>query len=131
MLPFEFTISQQTPIRARLQEWKAFVRATAQARWPEDHPPLAVPLQITVVYFHERERVRIDADNLLKPIQDALNGLVYVDDTQITDMRVRKTNMNGAIRPRFLSPMLATAFVRGEEFVYVRIEDAPDHQELL
>ena len=68
---------------------------------------------LTVVYYHERPAVRMDNDNLVKPIQDALIGLVYVDDRQITDTRVRKTSIDGAFRVRHMSAVLAEGFVRG------------------
>jgi hypothetical protein len=86
---------------------------------------------LIVVYFHDSSFTRIDTDNLVKPIQDALKGLVYVDDVWITDTRVRKTDLNGTFRPRGMSRVLADGFCEGQEFLYIRIEPAPDHQELL
>jgi hypothetical protein len=88
-------------------------------------------VQITVTYFHDGSAVRIDNDNLLKPIQDALNNLVYVDDRQITDCTVRKTDINGRFAVRGMPPLLAEAFSNGTEFLHVRIEARPDHGELL
>lgn len=73
----------------------------------------------------------MDNDNMVKPIQDALNGLAYADDRQVTDMRVRKTRLDGIFRVRGMSIIMAEGFVRGTEFLYVRIEEAPDHTELL
>jgi hypothetical protein len=73
----------------------------------------------------------MDNDNMVKPIQDALNGLVYVDDRQITDTQLRKTDINGSFRVRGMSPVLAEGFVKGVEFLYIRIEAAPDHEEIL
>ena len=73
----------------------------------------------------------MDNDNMVKPIQDALNGLVYSDDSQITDTRVRKTSIDGRFEVRAMSPVLAGGFVRGVEFIYVRVEAAPDPAELL
>jgi crossover junction endodeoxyribonuclease RusA len=75
--------------------------------------------------------VRIDNDNMVKPIQDALNGLVYEDDRQITDIEVRKTDINGSFRIRGMSPILAEGFIKGKEFIYICIELAPDHKDLL
>ena len=45
--------------------------------------------------YHEGESVRIDNDNMVKPIQDALIGLIYPDDRWITDTIVRKTSIDG------------------------------------
>jgi crossover junction endodeoxyribonuclease RusA len=93
--------------------------------------PYDGPLRIVVVYYHERQSVLIDHDNLIKPIQDALAGLVYQNDRQITDALTRKTNIDGRFRVRHLSKLYAEAFQRGREFIYVRIEEAPSHEELL
>jgi Holliday junction resolvase RusA-like endonuclease len=136
MLPFEFTIpgppvSQQTSNRANLQAWKGTVRAQAAARWPAGDAPHTEDVQITVTYFHDGPAVRMDNDNLLKPIQDALNALVYVDDRQITDCNVRKTDLDGRFQVRGMSPALAEAFSNGQEFLHVRVEARPDHGELL
>lgn len=136
MLPFEFTVdgppvSHQTRYAARLRAWKQTVRDAAAERWPSGTSPSVARLQITVTYYHDGVAVLIDNDNLLKPIQDALNGLVYEDDRQITDTVVRKTDLNGSFRVRGMSLVLAQGFVRGNEFLYVRVEVAPGHEELI
>jgi crossover junction endodeoxyribonuclease RusA len=73
----------------------------------------------------------MDNDNLVKPIQDALNALVYADDGLITDTSLRKTDLNGRFQVRGMSPILAEGFCSGEEFLHIRIEAAPDHGVLL
>jgi crossover junction endodeoxyribonuclease RusA len=136
MLPFEFTVdgppvSHQTRRAARLRAWKQAVRDAAAQSWPADTQPVTVQLKITVTYYHDGVAVLMDNDNLLKPIQDALNGLVYEDDRLITDTVVRKTDLNGSFRVRGMSLLLAQGFSRGHEFLYVRIEVAPGHEELI
>ena len=136
MLPFEFIVegpplSHQTASRRRLAAWRNKVRAAAQVRWKQSAIPAAERLQIVIVYYHDGESVRMDNDNLMKPIQDALNGLVYEDDRQVTDARVRKTSLDGAFRVRGISATLAIGFSRGVEFLHIRVDSAPDHEELL
>ncbi len=136
MLPFEFVVldspvSHQTNDCARLRTWRGQVATAAQQSWPVRQPLLDSPLKIIVVYFHNGSSVRMDNDNLLKPIQDALIGVIYKDDRQITDSVVRKTALGGAFFVRGMSIILAQSFARGREFVYLRIETAPDHRELL
>jgi crossover junction endodeoxyribonuclease RusA len=136
MLPFEFTVdgplvSHQTRNTARLRTWQQTVRVAAARRWPAGTPPVTERLRFTVTYYHDGISVRIDNDNLVKPIQDALNGLIYEDDRQITDTHVCKTDLNGSFRVRDMSPVLAEGFCRGNEFLYVRVELAPDHEELI
>lgn len=85
-LPWDFVVigvprSVQTKDKQLLDRWRSQVRAAAAAHWPLGEPPLTCKLQIHVTYFHER--APLDVDNMLKPIQDALNGLVYDDDSQL------------------------------------------------
>ncbi len=136
MLPFEFIVfgvpvSHQSANRLRLADWRNIVRVAAMRCWPTPHLPLTARLKITVVYYHEGDMTRLDNDNLIKPIQDALNGLVYVDDRQLTDTVVHKTSIDGRFFVRGISPIHAEGFIRGIEFVYIRLDEAPDHAELL
>lgn len=136
MLPFEFTVngppvSHQTRHASRLYAWKQTVRAAAARSWPAETPPLTARLKFTLTYYHDGVSIRLDNDNLVKPIQDALNGLVYEDDRQITDTIVRKTDLNGSFRVRGMSFVLAEGFCRGNELLYVRIELAPGHEDLI
>ncbi len=135
MDPFEFFVEgpplfQQTRNPGRLREWKEYVRAEAAKLWPIQ-AAVEIPVKLTVVYYHERQSVSIDHDNMIKPIQDALAGLIYRNDRQITDGQTRKTNIDGRFRLRRLSAVYARAFGGGREFVYIRIEEAPSHEELL
>lgn len=84
-----------------------------------------------MTYYHDGPAVRIDNDNLLKPIQDALNRFVYEDDVQITDTQVRKTDLNGSFRVKGMSPILAEGFCSGKEFLHVRVEHAPSHEDII
>jgi crossover junction endodeoxyribonuclease RusA len=136
MLPFEFIVegppvSHQTHNRARLQEWREAVATAARNRWPADEKPVDERTGIVVTYYHDGPAVRMDNDNLIKPIQDALSGLIYEDDRIITDIAVRKTDLNGEFRVRGMSPVLAEGFCVGKEFLHIRIEAAPHHGELL
>lgn len=136
MLPFEFIdvctpLSHQTKNRRRLQEWKLLVRESAQLTWPATTSPTTGELRITVQYFHERSSSRIDGDNMLKPIQDALTGLLYSDDSQIIDSITHKRNIDGAFQVRGISAVLAEGFIRGDEFVYVRLDNVTDKTRIL
>jgi crossover junction endodeoxyribonuclease RusA len=128
----EFTIlgppvSHQSRNRRNLAAWRAKVRAAAAKVWGA-RSPVGVPLKITVTYYHEGDGVRIDNDNWIKPIQDALNGLVYEDDRLITDTSLRKTSIDGSFRIRRQTLVLLEAFSRGEEFLHILVEQAPSHE---
>src|SRR4029077_7368667 len=134
MLPFEFIVpgipvSQQTRNRTRLRTWMATIKSRAAQAWPNGSGPTREAVKITVVYYYDR--IALDADNFIKPVQDALAGVVYLDDGQVSDVTIRRTNLSGSFRVRGMSSILAEGFTTGQEFLYIRIEAAPDHVELL
>lgn len=45
---------------------------------------------ILKMVFYRGDRRRVDLDNMVKLVTDAMNGLVYVDDNQIIEMTARK-----------------------------------------
>lgn len=124
MIPFDFVIegppvSHQTRNRARLQAWKQAVTNAARGYWPAGDAPSPDELTIVVTNFYETAAP--DVDNIVKPIQDALNGLVYNDDTQITDCHTRKRKIDGAFKVKGLSRALADGFVNYKDFIHVRV----------
>lgn len=133
MIPFEFIVngppvSLQTKRRASLQRWKATVRQEAERYWPVGDTPTRDMVRIIVTYYYVGES--LDVDNMIKPIQDALRGLVYDDDHIVTDCLGRKRDLDGSFRIKGMSTVLAEGFCRGREFLHVRVEEAPDHREL-
>ena len=71
-------VSAQTANRRALQAWKDRVRAACEAAWGVGQLPIEGGVTIRVTHYFE---VSIgDVDNLMKPIQDALQGVAYVND---------------------------------------------------
>jgi hypothetical protein len=103
------------------------VIAAAQAAWGTE-PPLDAEVLLHLTYFHED--APLDVDNMIKPIQDALIGIVYVDDKQVARVVSGRSDLNGTFRVRGLSQALASGFTSGGPFVHVKILPAPDSQEL-
>jgi Holliday junction resolvase RusA-like endonuclease len=83
-----------------------------------------VMLQIT--YFYDS--VAIDVDNIVKPIQDAIIGLAYLDDDQVTDVLVRKRSLSGNFRVENMTSTLAEGFTRRNEFLHIVVMNAPDQE---
>jgi hypothetical protein len=81
---------------------------------------------LAITYFYDS--VSIDVDNIPKPILDALKGLVYLEDDQVTDILCRKRNLNSDLRVENPSSVLADGLSRGNEFLHVVIEEAPDQE---
>jgi hypothetical protein len=104
------------------------VLAAAMGLWPTGRPPITTPVWVRITYFYEG--AALDVDNMVKPILDAIGGVVYVDDNQVSDSHARKRDINGSFRIKGLSQQLALAFSKGVEFLHVEIFDQPDPQEL-
>lgn len=127
MIHLEFTVegrpvSHQTATRRRVADWKATVRAVADSLWSGD--PLTGQLKFTLICFHERTEPPMDDDNMLKPIRDALNRLVDVDDSQIRHSETILHPIGEMFYVRYAPQPILDALGIGVEFVYVRIEDA-------
>ena len=126
-LPLEFAlegspVSQQTRCQARLRQWSADVRSTAERHW-DGSPPVAGPVMISVAYIFDS--TPIDVDNIPKPILDALTGLVYSDDSQVTDLICRVRNWHRSLRTTMPSRAFDEFLRNYNQFTYIRIVDAP------
>lgn len=133
MIPFEFIVdgppvSQQTRNRARLQEWKTIVKSAAQLYWSRAESPSDQRLKLSITYFYDSTSP--DVDNIIKPIQDSLIGLVYIDDEQIVDTACSKRDINGSFKVRGLSPVLAKGFSQENEFLFIKVEEAINLEEV-
>jgi crossover junction endodeoxyribonuclease RusA len=114
--------------RASRQRWQDVVRTAATAAWPDGNPPLDIEVQIHVTFYHDS--APLDVDKLLKPIQDALCGVAYHDDKQLTDTHGHLRDLNASYRVRGMTLAQAHGFSSGGPFVHVRIEMPPSSEEL-
>ena len=74
--------------------------------------------------------IDLDVDNIVKPIQDSLEGLIYINDSQVVEVRSLKRNLSGSFNIQDVTPILANALTSGREFVFLRIDTAEDLGEL-
>ena len=79
---------------------------------------------ISITYFYDT--VSLDVDNIPKPISDGLKGLVFVDDSQVTDCLCRKRDLKTELRIENPSAVLAEGLSRGTEFLYIVVDTAPE-----
>jgi hypothetical protein len=121
-------VSHQTNDKNNLKAWQKTVRSAAAKVWT--NPPLTGKLKFVLINFHEGEKPSLDDDNMVKPIRDALNQLVYEDDRQIRHSETIQVSIDAPVKIRKGSKVLLDAFWRGAEFLYVRIEEAPDFIQL-
>lgn len=100
IIPFEFLIprrpvSLQTKKRENLQAWKNFVRVEAEKVWQDRSVIKNGNLQLTLVSLCDD--FPADTDNIIKPIQDALVGLVFQDDSLVSDVESHRRFMSDRI----------------------------------
>lgn len=133
-LPWEFvtlgtpaSVQAGSPTRKR---WQMKVVQAAEAALPSGVAPLPSEhkVQIHIIYYYDG--ARLDVDNMLKPIQDALIGIAYEDDDQIIDTHGYVRDLNSPYKIRGMSRCLADGFSSGDPFVHVRIEWPGDIEEL-
>jgi crossover junction endodeoxyribonuclease RusA len=128
MLPFEFVIpqrpvSQQARRQQRLREWREFVAEQARQAIQAPRELATEPVSLRLLYFYDE--VALDVDNILKPIQDALIGVLIGDDSIVTDVELRRRGRRTEFTLGNVSPTLAAGLALGREFVYVALSDAP------
>ncbi|MBN3926467.1 MAG: RusA family crossover junction endodeoxyribonuclease [Nostoc sp. DedQUE04] len=137
MTRFEFIVngrpvSQQARKRGkgnRLQDWKKTVRQEAEKYWSSEQKTATGLVMLQITYFYDS--VQIDIDNIVKPIQDAIKGLAYVDDNQVSDLLVRKRNLSGNFRIENMTSTLAEGFASGNEFLHIVVIDAPNQEVII
>lgn len=133
MTKFEFIVdgppvSQQARRRERLNLWKITVREEAEKYWTSEQEITSGAVMLQITYFYDA--VKIDVDNIVKPIQDAIIGLAYLDDDQVTDVLVRKRDLSGNFKVENMTSILAEGFTRGNEFLHIVVINDPDQEVL-
>lgn len=133
MLPIEFTfegppLSFQSKNKTRKRAYKARIEAAARNVLPAGFVPIADEVNIVITYYYEGSTP--DIDNIIKPIQDALIDVIYLDDSQISDTRSRKKNIDSSYRIRNASLQIVQAFSNGTEFIHVKIDRHVHTQDL-
>ena len=102
------------------------MQRAAEQHWPTWVLPAAGPVMLTITFFYNE--TLIDVDNIPKPVIDALKGLVYQDDDQVTDVICRRRYLSGNFHVVNRSSALSEGLNRGNEFLYIVVEEAPDQE---
>ena len=115
-----------------MRQWRQDVRRAAAARW-ESELPHSGAVMATIIYFNGKQidGKQIDVDNIPKPILDALKGLVYPDDSAVTDVICRLRHLGDDLAIHNPTPVLVDALSSFAAFLYVRVEDAPGQEVVL
>ncbi len=84
--------------------------------------PLVGHLYIRLHYYYTDSRLRLDGDNLLKVVCDALKGCAYQDDGQIDEHHVHRTNLGISTTITDIpTPELFDYIARYKDFVIIEI----------
>ena len=86
-------------------------------------------LQLTLVYLSDVSPP--DTDNIVKPIQDALVGLVFSDDALISDVESHRRALNSTFDLTQLPQLVLAGIASGQECVYVRVSSSRPLEEYL
>ena len=73
---------------ARVKAWQEAVALAAKQEMA-GADPLAGPLAVEMA-FHLPDRRKRDLDNLSKGVLDGMNGIVFEDDQQVTELKLTK-----------------------------------------
>lgn len=117
-------ISNQSTGSSALLAWRAAVEAEVRKCWAA--PPLKGKLKAVVINFHTGDKPSLDLDNMSKPILDVMQQIVYDDDRQIRQAELTHVRIDAPFVFVGASKLITASVQAGNEFVYVRIEDAVD-----
>lgn len=109
--------------RARFKEWIDDLKTAARRVWP-GYPPFSHwYARMTIVFLCE-EKDRVDVDNVIKPIVDALETMYFGNDEMVSDVDSHRRYLNDAEPERGLPDLLREPWLERRPCAYVRIEDS-------
>ena len=97
------------------------MRSTASQRWGSG-PPITGDVMVVITNFFAGSVA--DLDNMAEPILDALEGVVYIDDYQVSDLICRNRNLNGDPRIPSPSQTMLARLSDPKPFVHIFVDDA-------
>ena len=116
------------------RRWRERVARAARERLQEEGGPTDQDLSVLIIYFYQGETT-LDVDNIAKSLLDGIKGVLFQDDQQVSELLVRKSRFGAGLSLTGASLYLLEAIERmaqeGSDFVYVRIDPAPDHSRIL
>lgn len=84
-------------------------------------PPVDGAVAVSMVYIFDT--VPFDVDNIPKPILDAMKGLVYSDDSQVSDLMCRKWYVEQNIHTAGVPHVFDEFYRSYSQFRYIRVDD--------
>ena len=102
------------------KQYKEQIKRIAQQTIRE---PFSGEVDIRLEYLYRNRLDRLDGDNLLKTICDALEGIAYMNDSQIVHHEVSAININSSftIRGVPLDQQIGDLFANKRSFTIIRL----------
>lgn len=122
-------VSDQTENRENRQAWKAYVYGRARTAWNHGLPLATGAYRLTLVYVCDDSPA--DVDNIIKPIQDGLEGVVFANDLLVADVDSHRRFLSDGIDVTNLPDLLFDGVVNGAECVYVAVSHSKPLEEYL
>ncbi|HEU4559982.1 MAG TPA: RusA family crossover junction endodeoxyribonuclease [Longimicrobium sp.] len=120
-------VSVRSKKRVARRNWIELVKSEANRVAPAI--PFVEPGLRLVIIFLWGATTLIDVDNVIKPIQDALSDVMYLDDAIITDVEAYRRTWTDPSHPEGLPLLLRQPWLDHEEYVYVRVEQRETDEE--
>ncbi len=109
----------------RYQKWIRTVRSAALKEWPSSKKPTNNPgviINITNYYTLSPP----DVDNIIKPILDALETVVYFNDQQVQKVTSEKFDLTNVSRIQNPSALLAAGLEKYTELLHIVVAWNPE-----
>lgn len=128
LFPIDFIV-KGTPLSLQASpaskiEWKKTIEIACRSVLPQPHMVSGELVSVTIYYFAP-EGADVDLDNIVKPILDAMNKLVYLDDGQVRGIIVQRFDPDTVVSFDNPSDMLLSAVANTAPVVYIRVSDDP------
>jgi Endodeoxyribonuclease RusA len=81
------------------------------------------PSRYSNCLLRPQKRGKMDADNASKPICDALQGVAYTNDNQVSARYARKRDISATYHVKGADPVILNAIQQGDEFVCIKIDN--------
>ena len=104
----------------RYQKWIRKVRAAAREQWPESVAP-GDSRNITVAIVNYYTLAPPDVDNIIKPILDGLETVVYLNDQQVYRVISEKFDRSNIDRIENPGALLTTALENYTEVLHIMV----------
>jgi len=110
-----------------IENWQNIVAFEAKKMMAEDNVKMIEGEVAITMYFYFNDKKRRDLDNLSKAILDALNGIAWKDDNQVTQLLAEKVYLPS---PPYVHVMINDwdAEARADELVAEMYGRRPVHQ---